>query len=204
MTLRGPGNNTTGYCAVGETVKLTNLGIADAGTAYSMRAQRSGNPDANLQTALGDSKRRTRVTVYPPADGASKPRVTVQMDFGDGFVMVLDREMDKTIPDTIRFGLLGATGGSSDAHLISDLRVGTVKTPPQLDLTKTISQETDGVYNLGDTIQYRFLVENNGDAALYNLTLIDPRASNISCPEQKLAELKSGDYVVCTASHTID
>ena len=209
VTLRGPAPPSPGYCAVGSSQKLRSLGIANRGTAYSLRAERGGlsSPtSAQLQSGLRASQRRTRVVVYPRAEGAAGPRVTVEMDFGAGYVNVLDRVMPARSPDTIRFGFLASTGGKRDAHLLSDVRIGTVMTPPDIDFTKTVSGANEGTYNLDDTVQYKFLIDNNGDASLYDLQLSDPSVQDISCdgiPGASIAELGVDSRAVCTASHII-
>ena len=128
------------------------------------------------------------------------------MDFGAGYVNVLDRVMPARSPDTIRFGFLASTGGKRDAHLLSDVRIGTVMTPPDIDFTKTVSGANEGTYNLDDTVQYKFLIDNNGDASLYDLQLSDPSVQDISCdgiPGASIAELGVDSRAVCTASHII-
>ena len=204
VTLRGPGNGDIGYCAVGPSQDLTEMGLADRGSAYALRYKRAGAltpSNAQLQTALLESQRRTRVTVYPQTGGAN-PRVTVQMDFGDGYVTVLDEEMTKKLPDTIRFGFLGSTGGTSDAHLLSDVRIGTVKTPDKLDFIKSVDVSGEGsrAYSVGDTVNYQFVVDNNGDAPLEDVAVTDPSISDMDCLPK---DLPSGGHMVCAGEYTV-
>lgn len=201
VTLRGPGTDRGGYCAVGPTQSLANLAIAYGVSSYTLRYQRSGTDNGALQTALLGSERHTRLVIYPQASGAKGPRVTVQMDFGQGYVTMLDRVMTTSIPDTIRFGFLGSTGASKDAHLLSTVRIGTVMTTPSLELFKSVVQgNTPGRYSFGDVVDYKFLVTNNGQKPLYNIEVTDPSVPDIDCPK---AFLDLGDQMECTGQYTV-
>lgn len=218
VTLRGLGKElggkwVDGYCAVGPTVSLESLGLAETGSGYTLRAQRQRDGLAGLnqdrynqgylRTALRASQRHTRVMVYPPAPGAQGPRVRVQLDFGDGFVTVLDREMEDPLPDTVRFGFLGSTGGSRDAHLLSNVRVGTVMTPPELELVKAAKQVPGAGnvgYNVGDTVDYNFQVHNNGLGSLFDVQVVDPFIEDLECTK---AELPRHSHMDCEGTHTV-
>lgn len=205
VTLRGPGNGTSGYCAVGQTQSLSDLAMVNGASQanYTLRAVRSGEGDAAFQQVLVSSKRRTRVIVYPQQEGATGPKVRVQMDFGNGFVDVAVRTMEEPIPTTIRFGFLGSTGGSKDAHLLSDVRVGTVMTPPELELMKQVdlAQSPGPSYDVGETIHYKFLINNNGLEDAFDVTLQDPKIPGVVCDGDDVLEPQ--EQTACTGSYVV-
>lgn len=199
VTLRGPGNGSTGYCAVGSTVALSSLN-----SSYTLRAQRSGTTNTSYQNALLASQRKTRVTIYPLATGQVGPRVTVEMDFGAGYVPVLDRQMTAVAPALVKFGFLGSTGGSKDAHLLGSVRVGTVIPLGNLSMTKVVDGSLpvgqQSTFNVGDVVPYQFVLENTGEDTIYKVSVSDPQIATISCPVTQLAK---GAQAICTGTYTV-
>ncbi|WP_036960207.1 SpaA isopeptide-forming pilin-related protein [Pseudoclavibacter soli] len=205
VTLRGPGNGQTGYCVVGATKKVTDLNAS-----YSLRAQRTGTSytNANMQSVLQASARKTRVTVYPLKDGETNPTVTVEMDFGDGYVTVLSETMTAAAPDLIKFGFLGSTGGSRDTHLISSVRVGTVLPMESLDLVKSIdptasSYQADGTYDVAQQIPYMFTATNTSESSIFDFTLTDAQLDAAATCTPSTGEIAAGGSVTCTGVHTV-
>lgn len=217
ITLRGPGalNSSgqwrSGYCPVGDTVKVSSLN-----SSYSLHGNTSHSSnnltESQLNALLADystgasdtgSGLKTRITVYPLKSGETAPEVTVEIDFGEGYyTTVLDRTMTEAAPDLIKFGFLGSTGGSSDTHLISGLRVGTVTPMQTLDLTKTVSS-TQSTYSVGDQIQYQFLATNSDAAGgIFQFSLDDPQidSGTLSCPATTIGVSNS---ITCTGTHTV-
>ncbi len=202
VSLRGPGEGRTGYCLVGTQT------MAGLNPAYTLNAQlASSTPtEAQLRTTLQASERRTRVTVHPLEDGETKPRVTVEIDFGQGyFTLVLDKQMDSPAPELIKFGFLGSTGGSRGTHMLNSVRVGTVLPLKDFDMVKSVDHRegtgTDKTsFDLGDTIPYQFVVSNSSEVAVHDLLVTDPLLGTVTCPT---TTIPSGGQVICTGSYVV-
>ncbi|MFT3860586.1 GEVED domain-containing protein [Micropruina sp.] len=78
----------------------------------------------------------------------------------------------------------------------------TVTTPvssePSLTLVK--SAGTPSGNRVGDTIDYTFTVTNTGNVTLTSVSVADPKAGTVDCPETELAPLAS---TTCTATYTL-
>ena len=207
VTLRGPGHEFEGYCAVGSSERLGS---------DSLRASRGGNAIEDLQEAVKESARNTRVTVYPVAAGSNEgPRVTVEIDFGSGFRQVLDRKMDQPVPELVKFGFLGATGGQKDSHLLGLVRVGTVRPLAKLNLQKSLDVEripavnpgksaTRQAFSIGETVPYEFVVDNTGTATISDITVTDPHISNINCGNGNvIPQIEGGGQAVCRGDYVV-
>ena len=194
VTLRGPGNGSTGYCAVGATNQLSGKSL------YASYLS------ASMSTTLANAQRKTRVTVYPLADGQTAPRVTVEIDFGEGYyTTVLDRTMTEAAPQLIKFGFLASTGGARDAHLIDSLKVGTVLPMQALDLVKVVDKDktSQESFSVGDKIPYKLVVTNTSTNPIYQMQVTDPLvdAGSLTCPAA--TTIPASGSATCTAVHTV-
>ncbi|MFV8394968.1 DUF7507 domain-containing protein [Corynebacterium hindlerae] len=177
VTLRGPGNGFDGYCPVGESAALGELqlrkhiGIAGSSNWWAK----------NFPTHLSDAKRKTRITVYPFHQLSGGQRVTVEIDFGYGLERIFDELYKGTIPSTFKFGISASTGLYADAHLISNMRVGTVLPLDPLDLTKAVTSDAKS-FAVGETIDYEFVLFNKSGETVTNVAVNDPLIKNVSCP----------------------
>ena len=66
----------------------------------------------------------------------------------------------------------------------------------------TPSADQDGV-NVGDTIQYSYIVTNTGDVHLTSVAVSDPSVGAVSCPVPAAPGLAPGDAETCTADHPV-
>ena len=66
-----------------------------------------------------------------------------------------------------------------------------------IKLTKLAPEETMSV---GQTVTYRFLVENNGDIDLSDIQVVDPLTSAVICPSNQLA---AGEQMTCTSEYVV-
>lgn len=202
ITVRGPGNKTTGYCTVGATYELSGK------TLYATYSKNWGQSDGDaIEAALTASELKTRITVYPLKDDDTTQRVTVEVDFGEGYyTTVQDVEMTTGAPDTIKFGLLGSTGSYRDAHLIGDLRVGTVLPMYALTVEKSVTSSASD-YNVGGSVSYTFQVINSSAEPIYNVTLADPLVLSISCTGSStpntIGTITGNATVECAGSYTV-
>lgn len=211
VALRGSGNGRTGYCLLAQN-QISQSPLSkrlDQVSAGIPASQTASDYDSKVRAAIEASQRKVRVTVYPTANPTDKPRVTVEIDFNDGYFYrtVLDTTMDQPAPALIKFGFLGATGGSKQVHLIGNVRVGTVLPMKELNLVKAVDYAASGnpsqqPFSLGDTIRYQFVVHNasqeaTGFTQIYNIQVADPLVGDLVCPKTVLERLES---MVCTGS----
>jgi hypothetical protein len=73
---------------------------------------------------------------------------------------------------------------------------------PLISLAKsgTFGAGADGFANVGELISYSFLVTNEGNVTLNNITVTDPKVSSISCPATFLAV---GTHMTCTGTYAV-
>jgi uncharacterized repeat protein (TIGR01451 family) len=94
-----------------------------------------------------------------------------------------------------------ASGTSSQGNVNSNASSATVDLET-LSLTKTSTTSAYGA--AGDTINYRYVVDNTGPDTLTGITVSDPTASGISCtPNNEPFSLASGASETCTGTYTV-
>lgn len=192
VSIRGPGDGTTGYCWLAGSVAP---GTTTSTLPGSLRG--TGPDDASARTV--------RITVSADA----LPLVTVDIDFraGAGFQQVLSYQMTQEAPSTYKLGFLGSTGGQRDVHLIRNLEVSSVQPLGNLSLVKQISNATDqpDAYAVGDSIPYSFVVSNTSALApLTAVTVLDAGVTSVDCPRTELGVAGSATATMeCTGSHVV-
>lgn len=145
VTVRGPGSGTTGYCFLGNSGVLTN------------RPNGFGldNPNATTRTAP-DTLRRVRVTL------GTDNTITLEIDptgTGLAYQTVLDSfPAPPNRPDSFKFGFASSTGEGTNIHELINLRLETINTPPQPDLT--ITKTHQGNFAQNGTGSYDLRVQN--------------------------------------------
>ncbi|GAA2527943.1 DUF7507 domain-containing protein [Rarobacter incanus] len=229
VSIRGPGQQVAagtnqgkwlkGYClwktAVGESKAANQQPTPTAATVvpklktYGLRGSDS---DASTGgTRANNAARTVRITVSP-ADSNGYTTVTVDIDFDGpsaslGWTNVLSYTTTVAAPSLYKFGFAASTGGSTDIHLIRNLKVETVDPLANLTLVKSIDASDShykAAYAEGDTIPYTFTVTNGGAVGLTGLTVTDPLVANISCPSTTLAKSgESGSTVTCRGTHVV-
>ncbi|MBN9141349.1 MAG: hypothetical protein J0H23_11035 [Micrococcales bacterium] len=210
--LRGPGNGRTGYCLVAQNRVSSTISKTLDKPSAGIPASGATDYSDKVRDALAAAKRNVRVTVWPLENGATNPRVTVEIQFpGENYYRtVIDATMDSPSPSLIKFGFMAATGGSKQAHLLDAVRVGTVLQMKELNLTKVVdyaanASPTKTTFDVGDVVHYKFVVHNatqaaSGISTIYNILVTDPLIPSISCPSTQLARLASME---CTGSLTV-
>jgi uncharacterized repeat protein (TIGR01451 family) len=94
---------------------------------------------------------------------------------------------------------------SSAVGAMADARV-TIPPTLALEFTKTGALDTgpDGEGNPGDLISYTFLIVNNSNFTLSNLTIQDPSLATIDCPGgMPIATLAPGGSATCSGEYAI-
>jgi LPXTG-site transpeptidase (sortase) family protein len=71
---------------------------------------------------------------------------------------------------------------------------------PSLDLVKNITAG-DPYYTVGSTVEYEYIVTNDGNITLYGAVSVDDDQATVTCPV--VTQLEPGDSITCTASHTV-
>ena len=85
--------------------------------------------DVPTATTRAAAKRTARITLTPSG------QISVDIDFGAGFVNVIAPTTLPAPPANFRFGFASSTGGSTNIHEISNLGITTLS--PNLNITKT-------------------------------------------------------------------
>ena len=70
---------------------------------------------------------------------------------------------------------------------------------PSLSIVKAAAQ--DELPAIGETIDYTFVVTNDGNVTMDNIDVTDPKVSDLECPEA--VSLAPGESTTCTATHTV-
>ncbi len=195
VAIRGAGERTTGYNFVSgrESPQSIDCPAATSRTDFC----NPGNP------ASGPVLRTARVTLTP------QNTISLEVDFGSGFVALVPPVNLSTLPDqppfpeTFKFGFGSSTGDSRNIHEIQNLSI-TSLVPPVADLSITKQTEAT-VVNPNDSITYTITVNNNGPAAVFDARVTDPidptRLSNVSwtctatagssCPESGSGDINT-------------
>jgi uncharacterized repeat protein (TIGR01451 family) len=205
VTVRGPGDGTTGYCFLTATSdNLTTTGPWNSTLPGDLQGPTTSvPPSASPEEAaalIRPSKRTVTVRISP----APSPRVTVLIDFltGAGPVEVLDLPAPEPVPDTYKFGFAASTGQFTDVHLIGDLTVSSERPLPLLELTKTADDTR--TYRPGDTVAYTYTVTNTTGVPVTDLVIDDDLIDDVTCESTTLAPAgEPGDSTTCTGTYTV-
>ncbi|MFE7189692.1 LPXTG cell wall anchor domain-containing protein [Kitasatospora sp. NPDC057541] len=203
VTVRGPGDGTTGYCFLTATTSnFTTTGPWPSTLPGTLQGPLTSLPPAvtpdEAQTLLEPSRRRVNVHLTP----APSPVLTVGVDFNDGTGphQVLSTPAPTPVPSTYKFGFAGSTGLFTDVHLIRNVTVSTDQPLPELNLVKQVHEPLPGLITVGTPVPYDFVVTNAGTVPIDNLGVNDPKVGPVSCPVSTLAP---GATVTCTATYLV-
>lgn len=110
-------------------------------------------------------------------------------------------ELDVTAPTTGSF--VNSPDRVSVVGLNPPASAGVTFSDPRIALTKSagtpIDVNQDGLVDAGDTIPYRFAVQNTGDVPLTGVVVDDPLLPGLPCP----TTLAVGERAECSADYTI-
>ncbi|WP_344338118.1 DUF7507 domain-containing protein, partial [Kitasatospora putterlickiae] len=203
VTVRGPGDGTTGYCFLTATTSnFTTTGPWPSTLPGTLQGPLTSLPPGvtpdQAQTLLEPSRRRVNVHLTQ----APAPVLTVGVDFNDGTGMhqVLSTPAPEPVPATYKFGFAGSTGLFTDVHLIRNVTVTTDQPLPALNLVKQVRRPLPGLITVGTSLDYDFVVTNSGNVAIDNLGVTDPKVGPVSCP---VLTLNPGETVTCTATYQV-
>ncbi|MFF2350800.1 hypothetical protein ACFVVL_13550, partial [Kitasatospora sp. NPDC058115] len=203
VTVRGPGDGTTGYCFLTATTSnFTTTGPWPSTLPGTIQGPLTVMPPlvtpAQAETLLEPSRRRVNIHLTP----APNPVLTISVDFnnGTGSHQVLSTPAPQPVPSTYKFGFAGSTGAFTDVHLIRNVTVTTEQPLPALNLVKQVRRPLPGLITVGTALEYDFVVTNSGNVAIDNLGVNDPKVGPVSCP---VVTLDPGATVTCTASYLV-
>ncbi|MFF2662900.1 hypothetical protein ACFVUH_36800, partial [Kitasatospora sp. NPDC058032] len=203
VTVRGPGDGTTGYCFLTATTSnFTTTGPWPSTLPGQLQGPLTVLPPAvtpaQAETLLEPSRRRVNVHLTP----APSPVLTVSVDFNDGTGphQVLSTPAPTPVPSTYKFGFAGSTGAFTDVHLIRNVTVSTDQPLPALNLVKQVREPLPGLITVGTPVPYDFVVTNAGTVPIDNLGVNDPKVGPVSCPVSTLAPHTT---VTCTATYLV-
>ncbi|MFE7526505.1 hypothetical protein ACFU7Y_12350 [Kitasatospora sp. NPDC057542] len=203
VTVRGPGDGTTGYCFLTATTSnFTTNGPWPSTLPGTLQGPLTTLPPGvtpdQAQTLLEPSRRRVNVHLTP----APSPVLTVSVDFNDGTGphQVLQTPAPEPVPSTYKFGFAGSTGLFTDVHLIRNVVVNTDQPLPALNLVKQPHEPLPGLLTVGTPIPYDFVVTNSGNVPVNDLAVNDPKVGPVTCP---VSTLDPGKTVTCTATYRV-
>ncbi|MEE8525564.1 MAG: hypothetical protein V3T72_16635, partial [Thermoanaerobaculia bacterium] len=108
------------------------------------------------------------------------------------------------IDNGFKFNTATATGEDPGGNPVDDADDHTEPIPqePAINLVKdgALDDGGDGFGDVGDLINYTFVVTNTGTVTLTNVSVTDPLVSPISCPQTTLAP---GASMTCTGSYAV-
>lgn len=205
VTVRGPGNGTSGYCFL--TATTSNFSTTGPwpstlpGDLHGpLTTMPPGTTAQEAAALLQPSKRTVKINVTP----SPNPRVTVAIDFNDGAGshQVLDFAAPEPVPDTYKFGFGASTGLFTDVHLIGDVSVRTLRPLAMLDLVKQVDDAR--TYKPGDKVEYTYIVTNTTGVAVPDIRVIDDRIKDVTCAATSLTPAGTdGDATTCTGTYTV-
>ena len=146
-------------------------------------------------------------TVGVPAPGTGTPTGSVTFT-GDSGVLCASVPVSLASPDTASCTVDYSGGAQSDSVTASysgDSNYGTssgstdVTIGAALSLVKSVSADTPAYGAAGDTIDYSYLVTNNGPDTLTSVAVNDSLIPSVSCPN---GSLDGGGSETCTGSYT--
>lgn len=204
VTVRGEGtgdNFTTGYKRLA-TKQLQDHSYLETEAPTRQWGQ---NVDDQANGVLVN----IRIGTPEDVDGETKQHLTVTLTKANGDKVVpIDIYIDQ-LPDSVKFGFSASTGMYRDAHFIRGLEAKTVA-PVESDIlmTKLVTDEKP-VYNVGEEVEYRFLVQNVGGSDLHGVTIEDPHIQNVTLNGENVGagtagfDLKVGQQVTCEGTYVL-
>ncbi|ROS75295.1 DUF11 domain-containing protein [Cellulomonas sp. PhB143] len=201
VTLRGPGNGTTGYCFLTSTVEQP---VVDPERPVSTL-------HGSLRGDTLEASERTINVQVTPKTGDEAPQVIVQVQYAPGgpWVEELRTVAPKGTPSTYKFGLSASTGGSTDIHLVRGVKVRTIDPLNELNLEKAVDRSGEplpAVITPGTKIPYVYTVTNAGQEPVSALSITDDKidTGDITCPTDPLPPAPAqGSTVTCHGTYTV-
>ena len=151
ITVRGPGNGTSGYCLLStQPDEITN-----GATPQDVPVEVAVNPTGSTLTAAGGfSVAAHTVAVKVTPIGSAAVIETDPLPDATSYVPDSSWVDANGVPQQLSFGWSASTGSSTDYHVIANARVQTLNgTPPAL--TVGLSDSTGGTGRSGQIVTYQ-------------------------------------------------
>ncbi|MBL4773467.1 MAG: hypothetical protein JKX98_07660, partial [Alcanivoracaceae bacterium] len=114
--------------------------------------------------------------------------------------------VDNVTNDFTNTATVTAVGETSMATVNQSDTANVIVINPAVSIVKTgvLDDGGDGLADIGDIINYTFLITNTGDTDLINLSVTDPLIVTITCPAgNPIASLTVGAFITCAGSYAI-
>jgi hypothetical protein len=150
ITVRGPGNGTSGYCLLSTHVATPT----DSAQPQDVPVEVAVNPTDQTLTAIGGfSVAAHSVVVQVTPIGAAPVIETNPLPSASSYVPDPSWVDDNGVPQQLSFGWSASTGASTDYHVIANVKVQTLNgTPPALSVGLT--DNSGGTAHTGQTVTY--------------------------------------------------
>jgi hypothetical protein len=171
VTVRGPGNGTTGYCMLSTSLAGDPL---DSSTPQAVPVEVAVNPTGSALTDAGGFSvpGNSYVVQWTPIGASSALTQTAGLPSASGFVPDSSWLDGNGVPLQLSFGWSAATGASTDYHTISNVDVRTLNgTPPTLAVGLT--DNSGGTARSGATVTYLAKTTLTGSPETRTITLTD-------------------------------
>ena len=185
VTVRGPGNNTSGYCLLTSTA---GSGSTASSHSWMITGGASGtrstsmipvevviNPSSSAITTTSglDVAAMSFMVAFTPLDNSGH-QVSLQgalpSTTGSGNDALTSSEVPSSwinsttgIPDQLTFGWVGSTGGNYDYHLVNQVQTSTVSGDPPA-LSASVTDTASGHPTHGSTMDYDVTVGDGSTA----------------------------------------
>ncbi|MEV4525440.1 fibronectin type III domain-containing protein [Streptosporangium sp. NPDC049304] len=155
VVIRGPGNNTVGYCAINSTATSTSSPALPlrANTRTAVPVQVGINPTSVvLTTAAGMSIPANSYKVLVTLVGGATRTLTGTLPAVPAGLYPTGWLNANNVPQQLAFGWVGSTGSVTDFHEIDNATVYTISPVPQLTVAQTSYSATTS--QPGDPVTY--------------------------------------------------
>ena len=198
VTVRGPGNGTSGYCLLSSSLQddpdpLGSSGIQLHGADYA-----SSEITVNVVIDTSDPSDPTYTVTLQPV-GAASPTTVTSGPLPDFYYDPATGEEVSGVPPQLTFAVAASTGSGSDVHEIDNLSTTTESGTPLTTLGLAASDDSGGNVGLGEPFNYVLTpqVASNSPASEDDpVTLVDQLPAT-----QVLAGTPSGTGWDCTATN---
>ena len=123
---------------------------------------------------------------------------------GESVITQEQVDAGKELPNNVTLTGTSKPEGGQKVSAKDTATVTVPKTEPSLSLQKTVTNWSEDAEPLtvGDTIEYKFIVSNNGNVTVKDVKVEDPQVDNLDCGDSSTT-LAPGESLECTASHVL-
>jgi large repetitive protein len=176
ITVRGPGNATSGYCLLSTQPNVTLNGAQPQDVPVEVAVNPTGS---TLTAAGGFAVAAHSVVVKATPIGADAVTETDPLPNASSYVPDASWVDGSGVPQQLSFGWSASTGSSTDYHVIANARVQTLNgTPPAL--TVGLSDNSGGTARSGQTVTYQATAAVTAAAETRTISLTDTFPSGLT------------------------